>query len=89
VIGDPLELRPGVENELSAQLVPFSFFSVRSRQLSCFSALLRAMSNLSDYAAMVISHDRLIAASKARCRRRRYVLQLSAIVTKSQMHKTS
>jgi hypothetical protein len=40
--------------------LPFSFFRLRSRQLACFSALVRAMSELSDYAAMVISHNRLI-----------------------------
>jgi hypothetical protein len=50
VTGDPLELLPGtgVETEL---LVPFSFFRLRSRQLACFSALVRAMSDISDHAA--------------------------------------
>jgi hypothetical protein len=84
VTADPLELRPGagVENELSAQLGAVFVFRLRSRQLACFSALVRAMSDLSDYAAMVISHDRLIGGKQGRRRAPRYVLQLSAIVTR-------
>ena len=44
---DPLELRSGagVENELSAHFGAVSFFRLRSRQLACFSALVRAMSD--------------------------------------------
>jgi hypothetical protein len=41
-----------------------------------------AMSDISDHAATVISHNRLMAASKACRRARRYVLQLSAIVAR-------
>jgi hypothetical protein len=64
VTGDPLEPRPGagVENELSVQLGAVLVFQCRSRQLACFSASVTAMSDLSDYAAMVISHNRLIGS---------------------------
>jgi hypothetical protein len=41
----------------------------------------KAMSDLSDYAAMVIRHNRLIGGKQGLPRARRYVLQLSAIVT--------
>jgi hypothetical protein len=35
-----------------------------SRQRACFSALVRAMSDISDYAAMVISHSRLVGGKR-------------------------
>jgi hypothetical protein len=65
VTGDPLQLLPGagVENELSAQLDAVFVFQMTLAPARCFSALVSA-SNLYDYVAMVISHNRLISAKQ-------------------------
>jgi hypothetical protein len=63
VTGDPVELHPGagVKNELSsATWRRFRFSDYGSCRLACFSALVRAISSLPDYTAMVISHNLFI-----------------------------
>jgi hypothetical protein len=49
---------------LSRPAVALRWPCVLSRQRDCFSALVRAISGLSDYAAMVISHNRLIGGKR-------------------------
>ena len=66
VTGNPPDLRPGagIENELSAQLGAGFVFQMTLAPAPCFSALLRAMSDISDYAAMVISHNLIIGGKQ-------------------------
>jgi hypothetical protein len=66
VAGDRLELRPGagVENELSAQLGAVFVFQMTLAPAHLLLGIVRGMSDLSDYAAMVISHNRLIGGKQ-------------------------
>jgi hypothetical protein len=70
-----------VENELSAQLGGVFDFQITLAPVRLLLGLVRAMSDLSDYAAMVIVVTGSRAASKTRRRARRYVLPLSATAT--------